>query len=295
MTEFSKIEWCDHTFNPWWGCARVSPACRFCYADTQARRYGHQVWRKRGPRRLLSDANWAKPLKWNRDAEKSGVPAKVFCASMADVFEDHPDVAEPRKRLWNLIEATPWLRWLLLTKRPENIAAMAPWGAEWPPHVWVGTSVENQRFAEERIPILLRVPAAVLFLSCEPLLGPVDLRNLCDANGALIDCLTGEVKAQDGREVHASAPNSVSWVITGGESGSRARPTELAWIRSLIEQCRDAHAAPFVKQLGTAWAGGTLVSGRSIVGWGDRKGSNPLYWDVDLRVREMPHSVGAVA
>lgn len=248
MTEFSKIEWCDHTFNPWWGCVRVSPACRFCYADTQARRYGHQVWRKRGPRRLLSDANWAKPLKWNRDA-----------------------------------------------KRPENIAAMAPWGAEWPPHVWVGTSVENQRFAEERIPILLRVPAAVLFLSCEPLLGPVDLRNLCDANGALIDCLTGEVKAQDGREVHASAPNSVSWVITGGESGSRARPTELAWIRSLIEQCRDAHAAPFVKQLGTAWAGGTLVSGRSIVGWGDRKGSNPLYWDVDLRVREMPHSVGAVA
>src|SRR5690606_3921590 len=170
MTEFSKIEWCDHTFNPWWGCVRVSPACRFCYADTQARRYGHQVWRKRGPRRLLSDANWAKPLKWNRDAEKSGVPAKVFCASIADVFEDHPDVAEPRKRLWNLIEATPWLRWLLLTKRPENIAAMAPWGAEWPPHVWVGTSVENQRFAEERIPILLRVPAAVLFLSCEPLL-----------------------------------------------------------------------------------------------------------------------------
>lgn len=295
MTEFSKIEWCDHTFNPWWGCVRVSPACRFCYADTQASRYGHHVWRKKGPRRLLSDANWAAPLKWNRDAEKSGVPAKVFCASMADVFEDHPDVAEPRKRLWKLIEATPWLRWLLLTKRPENITAMAPWGANWPSHVWAGVSVENQRFAEQRIPALLQVPAAVLFLSCEPLLGPVDLRNVRAANGALVDCLSGDVKTPDGREAYAAAPSSVSWVIVGGESGGRARPTELEWVRSLIEQCRDAHTAPFVKQLGTAWASDTFVKGRSIVGWGDRKGGNPLYWDADLRVRETPNSLGVGA
>lgn len=295
MSEFSKIEWTDHTFNPWWGCVRVSPACRFCYADAQARRYGHEVWRKKGPRRMLSDANWAKPLKWNRDAERAGVPAKVFCASMADVFEDHPDVAEPRERLWEVVDATPWLRWQILTKRPENIADMAPWGTDWPPHVWVGTSVENQRFAEQRIPTLLRIPAAVLFLSCEPLLGPVDLRNVRAANGALIDCLNGDVKTPDGREVYAGAPNSVSWVIAGGESGSKARPTELEWVRSLVGQCRDAHAAPFVKQLGTAWASDMFVNGRSVSGWGDRKGGNPLYWDADLRVRELPSSVGVGA
>ena len=155
----------------------MSPACWFCYADRDAQRYGHQVWRRHGPRRMLSEANWQRPFRWNRDAERAGVPAKVFCASMADVFEDHPDVAARRERLWGLIEATPWLIWQLLTKRPENIARMVPWGGEWPPHVWVGTSVENQRYAGERIPILVSAAARarIRFLSCEPLLGTVDL------------------------------------------------------------------------------------------------------------------------
>jgi len=176
MSDVTAIEWTDHTFNPWWGCSRVSPACRFCYADRDAQRNGHQVWRRHGPRRMLSEANWQRPLRWNRDAERAGIPAKVFCASMADVFEDHPDVAAPRERLWGVIEATPWLTWQLLTKRPENIARMVPWGSEWPPHVWVGTSVENQRYADERIPVLVSaaVQARIRFLSCEPLLGPVD-------------------------------------------------------------------------------------------------------------------------
>jgi protein gp37 len=155
MTDITAIEWTDHTFNPWWGCSRVSPACRFCYADRDAQRYGHQVWRRHRPRRMLSEANWQRPLRWNRDAQRARVPAKVFCASMADVFEDHPDVAAPRERLWGLIEATPWLIWQLLTKRLENISPMVPWGSEWPPHVWVGTSVENQRYADERIPVLV--------------------------------------------------------------------------------------------------------------------------------------------
>lgn len=291
MSDFSKIEWCTHTFNPWWGCARVSPACRACYADAQARRYGHELWRRKGPRRMLSEANWAKPIKWNRDAERAGRPAKVFCASMADVFEDHPDVTEARKRLWDVIEATPWLRWQLLTKRPENVADMAPWGRDWPDHVWLGTSVENQRFAEQRIPILLRIPAAVLFLSCEPLLGPVDLRNIRASNGALIDCLAGDVKTPDGREVYAACPNSVSWVIAGGESGPKARHTEVDWVRSLVEQCGSS-AAPFVKQLGTAWAKGVYVGGRSLFAAGDRKGSNPKHWPADLRVRRFPQHVG---
>jgi protein gp37 len=128
MSDVTAIEWTDHTFNPWWGCSRVSPACRFCYADRDAQRYGHQVWRRHGPRRMLSEANWQRPLRWNRDAERAGIPAKVFCASMADVFEDHPDVAAPRERLWGVIETTPWLIWQLLSKRPENIARMVPVG-----------------------------------------------------------------------------------------------------------------------------------------------------------------------
>ncbi len=136
-----------HTFNPWWGCARVSPGCRFCYAERDARRYGHQVWGRHGPRRLLSEANWRLPLRWDRDAERAGVPALVFCASMADVFEDHPQVVEPRQRLWRRIEDTPHLRWLLLTKRPENVPEMVPWATAWPEQVWLGTSVETQRYA----------------------------------------------------------------------------------------------------------------------------------------------------
>lgn len=253
MTENSKIQWTDHTFNPWWGCARVSPACRFCYADTQASRYGFTLWRRNGPRRMLSDANWAKPHKWNRDAERAGTPAKVFCASMADVFEDHPDVTQARTRLWDTIDATPWLRWQLLTKRPENITRMAPWGHTWPGHVWLGVSAENQRWADTRIPILAKIPAAVRFISAEPLLGPLDLT---------------------GYDV------TPPWVIIGGESGSEARPTEPEWIRSLVDQCRAAGAAPFVKQLGTAWS--------RQHGARDRKGGNPAEWPADLRVQQWP-------
>lgn len=238
---------------------------------------------------MLSDSNWRKPLKWNRDAERAGVPAKVFCASMADVFEDHPQLEEPRKRLWDVIEQTPWLRWQLLTKRPENVADMAPWGSDWPSWVWLGTSVETQRWAEARIPTLLRIPAEVLFLSCEPLLGPVDLRNIRASNGALIDCLSGDVKSSDGREVYAACPNSVSWVIAGGESGPKARPTELAWVRSLVEQCGHS-AAPFVKQLGTTWAKDMCWGGKSVYSLGDRKGGDVSYWDADLCVRKFPYA-----
>lgn len=269
MTEFSRIEWTDHTFNSWWGCSRVSPACRFCYADTQAARYGHDVWRRNGPRRMLSDANWAKPYKWNRDAERAGTPLKVFCASMADVFEAHPDVVEARERLWQVIDDTPWLRWQLLTKRPENVADMAPWGNSWPDHVWLGTSVENQRFAGQRIPILLDIPAKVRFLSCEPLLGPLNLP--------------------------IEWRHEISWVIAGGESGPKSRETDLEWMRSLVTQCQDAGVATFVKQLGTAWAKDVWYGGRSLFTQGDRKGGDPQHWPTDLRVREFPQSSTAVA
>lgn len=250
MAENSKIEWTDHTFNPWWGCARVSPACRFCYADDQASRFGHKLWRRTGPRRILSDANWANPVRWNRAAERAGVPLKVFCASMADVFEDHPQLNEPRERLWQLIDATPHLRWQLLTKRPENVATMAPWGDTWPEHVWLGASAENQRFADQRLPILQSIPAKVRFISAEPLLGPLSL----DLDG-------------------------IDWVLIGGGSGRDSRPTNPDWVRHVVAQCQQSGTAPFVKQLGKAW-------GRE--NGGGPKGGDPALWPEDLRVREFP-------
>lgn len=240
MSTKTKIEWTDHTFNPWWGCARVSPACRFCYADGTATRWGHELWRRKGPRRMLSDANWRNPLKWNRAAEAAGQLAKVFCASMADVFEAHP-VAEvnaqlnaARSRLWSLIEQTPWLTWQLLTKRPENAAALIPWTDAWPANVWLGTSVEDNRRAVERIPVLLRTNAKTLFLSCEPLLEDVDLS----------PWFSGE---------RATGARRPGWVIVGGESGSKARPMDPDWARSLRDQCQAADVAFFFKQWGE-WA-----------------------------------------
>jgi len=278
----SKIEWTDYTFNPWWGCARVSPACRSCYADTLATRYGHdQLWRRKGPRRMMSDTHWKQPLKWNRDAERDGTPKRVFCASMADVFEDHPDVVEPRKRLWDLIENTPWLHWQLLTKRPESVAAMAPWVTDWPENVWLGTSVENQRWAETRIPHLLAAPARTRFLSCEPLLGPVDLsRWLGVEYGEVIDDWIPEMfAALNGR---VGPAGGLHWIICGGESGAKPRTTELDWVRTLLGQCEAAGVPAFMKQLGTAWS--------RTVKAASRKGGDPDEWPAELRVRQFPRT-----
>ena len=269
MSTATKIEWTDHTFNPWWGCSRVSSACRFCYADRDARRYGHELWRRHGPRRILSEQNWERPLKWNRDAERAGVSEKVFCASMADVFEDHPDLGEPRKRLWGLVEGTPWLRWQLLTKRPENVAGMVPWGKDWPSWVWLGVSAENQRWADTRIPVLLELPARTKFISAEPLLGPIDLRFDHECEGP----------------PHWACPPMADWLIIGGESGGRARPMEIDWARDLLAQCRKpvVSTVPFVKQLGA-------VLGREL-GAGP-KGGDMGRWPDDLRIREFPREAG---
>jgi protein gp37 len=174
MGENSAIEWTDHTFNPWVGCTKISPACDHCYAEGWAKRTGQpEMWH--GKRRRTTPANWREPLKWNAAAQKAGERARAFCASLADVF-DNQVPEEWRSDLWSRISATKHLDWLLLTKRPQNIAKMLPetWGNGWP-NVWLGTTVENQDEADRRIPHLLAVPAAVRFLSCEPLLGAVDL------------------------------------------------------------------------------------------------------------------------
>ncbi len=229
MAKNSQIEWTQHTFNPWWGCAKVSPACEHCYAELWAKRMGQQVWGPKSPRRFFSDTHWKEPLVWNEDARSTKARHRVFCASMADVFEKRADLDNQRERLWALIAATPWLDWLLLTKRPENVAKMVPWvEVEWPKNVWLGTTVENQTFADKRLPHLLKHKAAVRFLSCEPLLGPIDLSKWFQNNGL----------------------QPIDWVIAGGESGPNARPMHPDWANGLLNQCKSAKVAFHFKQWG---------------------------------------------
>jgi protein gp37 len=243
-----------YTFNPWWGCVKVSEACRNCYAATFAKRFGVE-WGPQARRRFFGDAKWREPLKWDRKAAAEGVRRRVFCASMADVFEvlpdRHPDAEQmgaERLRLWRLIEATPHLDWLLLTKRPENVLGLTPAGWDcvrgFPENVWVGTTAETQECADERIPRLLEVPARVRFLSMEPLLGPVDLSRWLD----LLRLNTWVKQARwMGTGIH--------WVIGGGESGPGARPTHLEWARGLRDQCEAAGVPFFWKQWG-CWCPG---------------------------------------
>ncbi len=223
MAKYSKIEWTHHTFNPWWGCTKVSPACDHCYAETWAKRVGHGVWGHRSPRRFFSDNHWREPLKWNREAEADGERRRVFCASMADVFERRADLNPSRERLWELIEATPWLDWLLLTKRPQNLKVYLPW-SQLPSHIWLGATTENQRFFDKRIEHLLSINSSVHFLSCEPLLGQLDISSYTSAG--------------------------IDWVIAGGESGHHARPMNPSWLKNLRDQCVDADIPFHFKQWG---------------------------------------------
>jgi protein gp37 len=233
MAQNSSIEWTDHTFNPWWGCSKVSPACLHCYAETWAKRVGQKVWGVGSPRRLFGTSHWEEPVRWDAEAEASGIRRRVFCASMADVFESRSELTDEREKLWTLVEATPSLDWLLLTKRPQNIFRFAPWSNEWPNNVWVGTTVENQHWAEIRLPQLLAVPAERRFLSCEPLLGPLDLRPWTSNR--------------------AKNLYPIDWVIAGGESGPKARAMLPGWARDLRDQCRSAEIPFHFKQWGH-WA-----------------------------------------
>jgi protein gp37 len=232
MAEKTGIAWTDHTFNPWWGCVKVSPGCQHCYAEAFSNRTGHDVWgpAKTTPRRTFGAKHWYEPIKWDNSAALEGVRRRVFCASMADVFENHPTANAERPKLWSVIRETPLLDWQILTKRPENIAGMLPsdWGEGYQ-NVWLGTSVEDQDRADERIPELLKVPARVRFLSCEPLLGPIDLTSLL-----------WHARAWGNPGIH--------WAIVGGESGGQRRPMEIAWLAKIVEDCRTYGVAPFVKQ-----------------------------------------------
>lgn len=253
----STIEWTNHTFSPWHGCVKVSPGCTNCYALALDRRFGRAVWgpAKTTPRMGMSKAYWKQPFKWNRDALRDGVRRRVFCASMADVFEDHPGVVEWRSRLWEVIGECDALDWQLLTKRPENVLSMVPpayAAGYWLPHVWIGTSVENQEQADKRIPELLKIPASVRFLSCEPLLGPLNLAPYVDPVGGACcggyspcGCLADwpwDERRQEYARVH--------WVIAGGESGPGARPCQPDWVREIRDVCAHVKTPFHFKQWG---------------------------------------------
>lgn len=248
MGENSHIEWCDHTFNPWEGCQKVGPGCDNRYAEAlMDTLYQRVKWGPGQARSLTSEANWKKPLAWNRAAQKAGVRPRAFCASLADVF-DNAVRPEWRAGLWDLINQTPHLDWLLLTKRPGNLAAMLPvdWGDGYG-NVWLGCTVVNQAEADRGIPKLLAVPATVRFLSMEPLLGAVDVRPWLGRYPIHMAPGGNEGNPSDGWIEYGEG---INWIIVGGESGGNARPMRPDWARSLRDQCQAAGVAFFFKQWG---------------------------------------------
>jgi protein gp37 len=198
------------------------------------------------------------PRTWNRQAQEQGRRLKVFCASLADVFEPHPQVKEARLRLWTLIEDTPLLDWQLLTKRPKFIRSLVPqaWFQQWPSHVQIGTSVGTQSAAAKRIPYVLDLPAPVIFLSCEPLVEEITLEKWFKLK-------------------------QINWVICGGYSGREHRPMELSWARRLRDECKHYDIAFFMKQLGSVYAREHHLR--------NGKGEDITEFPDDLHVQEFPH------
>jgi protein gp37 len=235
------IAWAYYAFAPWIGCTQLSEACDFCYAIAWAHRFHYVDWN--GPPRRTSASYWRKPLAWDRQAALAGERRRVFCSELSDVF-DNQVPTEWRDDLWRLIDQCRNLDWMLLTKRPQNIPKMLPDGWPWP-HVWLGVTAETQEWWDRRIRLLSSIPAPVHFVSVEPMLEPVDI----------------------------GATSGIDWVICGAEhaKAGKARPMELAWARSLRDQCRSADVAFFMKQICNA--GHPVAIDR---------------WPEDLRVRQFP-------
>jgi protein gp37 len=313
MGENTNIEWCDHSWSPWRGCTKVSEGCAHCYAETLSKRNPAVLgeWGKGKPR--VKAKNWNDPVKWDRDArlrselnlEGSRTGRPTVFPSLCDPFDEEVPI-EWLADFLQLIHDTPHLDWLLLTKRPELWATRLrqvialPDGADrtlaiaWfngtpPANVWLGTSVENQKWADQRIPELLKIPAKVRFLSVEPLLGPINTAWFIGRDGWT-----------DGLGV-----DHVHWVIVGGESGPGARPCNVEWVRAIVRQCRAAGVPCFVKQLGAFvtsdnvnmddWPDDTVLAGhgegfaaaRAILN--HPKGGDPAEWPDGLLVREFPN------
>lgn len=224
MGRETGIAWCDSTFNPWIGCTKVSPGCDHCYAESQDKRWGHSRWGKGAPRQMTSDANWRQPEKWEREAQAADIRLRVFCGSMCDVMDDE---APPRgrERLWELINDTPHLDWLLLTKRPQRYERELP--KTFPQkNVWLGTTVEMQEFYKPRFTNLKLAAVSRglrCFVSYEPALGPLSIRGY-----------------------GADVPD---WLIFGGETGAQRRPMEQQWAEDIKAECEYFGVSFFMKQL----------------------------------------------
>ena len=303
----TKIEWTGtprpdgtiapgYTFNGWIGCAEdedepgeTSPECANCYAregtnHRVSKGKGLPLWGTEATRQVTTAGYWRKPLQWDREAAAEGARRKVFCQSLSDVCEDFDGpligdtrggtwrtLADVRAALWALIEATPHLDWLLLTKRPQNVLRMVPYrwngqgdnpGGAWPRNGWVGTTAGTQRGASRRVLWLIEIPAPVLFVSYEPALEAVDFTRLTIVEprpphgpGAWLNALTGHIEGPDD-----ILPRHVNWLITGGESGSNARPMDLGWARSARDQCKASGTSFFFKQQGVLRKAGEFAS-----------------------------------
>lgn len=305
MAELSKIEWTDHTFNPWIGCTKVGPGCDHCYAERMDHRFGGGHWGPGAERRRTKPGNWEAVKKWNRKAAAAGTRARVFVASLADWADNEvPDVW--RADLWALIAQCPDLDFLLLTKRIGRVADLLPWKENeqaWP-NVWIGATVVNQDEADRDIAKLVAVPAAVRFLSMEPLLGPVKLPrvdfhcDLCGGTGKLARFPKGTCHHCDGRGsipaistdprfgTPATPMRFIHWVIVGGESGPGARPMAPDWARDIRDQCQAAGVPFLFKQWGEHgpnWLNDD--SGQKIPGseWVDRMGKHLAGRELDGR------------
>lgn len=270
--ENTKIAWAHDTFSIWWGCVEVSPGCDNCYARTAAHRYGFDVWGKDAPRRFFSDKHWDLPLKWNRQATKSGTRRRVFSASMSDILEERSDemgrlMAKERDRLWSVIAQTPSLDWLLLSKRSGAFRRLVPPQILDMPNVWPGTTVESSEYLWRAQDLTELECAGPRWVSYEPAIGPVSFR----------DVLSG--------------PSRIAWLIVGGESGfvrplghDTPRPFDLQWARNALADCREGGAAYFMKQIGNV----PMENGQPFVKVGKGKGDDPAGWPQDLQVQEFP-------
>lgn len=263
MGQETRISWCDATWSPWRGCSKVSAGCANCYAEALSKRNPSVLgtWGENGTRVIAAEPAWRMPLRWNRQAKETGKRLSVF-PSLCDPFEEREQLDRVLARLLKLIHMTPQLDWLLLTKRPELIEYRleratncrpttqdeedgAELASQWRigcvmPNIWLGVSVENQEWADKRIPHLLQIPASVRFLSCEPLLGPINLA--CDK------CRSSWGSPDPSDWFDCMGDRKIDWIIIGGESGPHHRPMEIDWLRSLVRQCRAASVSCLVKQ-----------------------------------------------
>ena len=301
MAKTTGIAWCDSTFNPWIGCTRVGPGCDHCYAEQQdsRKRWGGTThWGSGVPRHRTSASYWKQPLAWNAQQEDfrrqgDAPPWNVFCASLADVFDNEVPEAW-RLDLWTLIASTPHLSWLLVTKRIGNVKNMAweGWRERWPDNIRLLITVCNQEEADRDIPKLLALPCKN-GISYEPALGPIQWRWTPYAHEATGESYREYLDRKGGVNEY-EALRKINWIIIGGESGPKARPFDIAWARGAIARCKAAGVPVFMKQVGSCpiWGDEDSLLGRALREGGyvikDRAGADPSEWPDDIRIREFP-------